>query len=311
MRTFRLPLAFVIAIVLGAAPVPSFAQFYVNISVPPLLPSYEQPQVSAPNELWTPGYWAWGQAGYYWVPGTWTQAPSPGLMYTPGYWSTAQNGYTWNQGYWAPNVGYYGGVNYGSGYYGNGYAGGGWYGSNFRYNTAVTHVNTTVIRNVYVDRTVVIRTVNRVSYNGPGGIRMHPDAAQRAVARERHYALTAAQRRHVVEASQDRNMLVSVNHGKPPVVAVARPFSATNRPADFKPITTADRQALHAKPATKPVEPAKLAAKSAHPETKAAQPPTKQAQAAKPVAKAAHPAAKPPVHSGTKPPAQHEKPPSK
>ncbi len=81
-----------------------------------------------------------GPAGYYWVPGTWVQAPQPGLLWTPGYWGyqQQQNNYTWNQGYWGQNVGYYGGINYGAGYYGNGYVGGGWYGNAFRYNTAVT-----------------------------------------------------------------------------------------------------------------------------------------------------------------------------
>jgi hypothetical protein len=322
MRTFRSPLALVAAIVLGTVlsgvPKSSIAQIYVSFSAPPLLPDYQQPPVPAQNEIWTPGYWAMGPAGYYWVPGTWVQAPQQGFQWTPGYWGAAQNGYAWNQGYWAPNVGYYGGVNYGSGYYGNGYAGGAWSGNTYRYNTAVTNVNTQVVRHVYVDRTVVVRTVNRVSYNGaPGGLRVRPTSAQLALARERHVQLTTVQHEHIVEASRDRNLLATVNRGKPPVVAVARPFSPANRPADFKPITTADQHATQAKPAAKPVEPAKVAAKpvqAAHP---AAQPPAHPAAKppAHPAAKPpAHPAAKPPSHSAAKPPAQPakaEKPPAK
>ena len=51
--------------------------------------------------------------------------------------------------------------------------GGEWVGGAFRYNTAVTPVNVTIIKNVYVDRTVVINntTANRISYNGAGGVR--------------------------------------------------------------------------------------------------------------------------------------------
>jgi hypothetical protein len=300
VRIFRSSFALGVAIVLSALPIPSYAQLYVSISAPPLLPSYVQPPVSTPNEIWTPGYWAWGSAGYYWVPGTWVQAPSSGLLYTPGYWSAAQNGYMWNQGYWAPNVGYYGGVNYGSGYYGNGYTGGGWYGNAFRYNTAVTNVNRTVIRNVYVNRTVVVRNVNRVSYyGGTGGLRVRPTPAQLAVARERHVPLTTVQRQHVIEASADRNLYANVNRGKPPVVAVARPLSTTNRPADFKPLTATDRQASQAKPAAKPV--AQQAAKPAQPVTKPAQPVAKSVQPAKPAPSSAHPAAKPPAHPAAKP----------
>ncbi len=63
--------------------------------------------------------------------------------------------YIWHAGYWGPHVGYYGGVNYGFGYMGIGFVGGMWAGREFRYNTAVMHVNTTVIHNTYVDRTSV------------------------------------------------------------------------------------------------------------------------------------------------------------
>src|ERR1035441_1800434 len=32
---------------------------------PPPLPDYDQPQSPGDGYLWTPGYWAWGQGGYY------------------------------------------------------------------------------------------------------------------------------------------------------------------------------------------------------------------------------------------------------
>jgi len=53
---------------------------------PPALPVYEQPPVPGPGFMWSPGYWAHGDEDYYWVPGTWVQAPQPNLLWTPGYW---------------------------------------------------------------------------------------------------------------------------------------------------------------------------------------------------------------------------------
>jgi hypothetical protein len=241
MRIFKLPLLAICAIILPfALPAPSSAQLYVGFSAPPPMPEYQQPPVSNPNYQWMPGYWGQGQNGYYWVPGTWMAAPQVGLLWTPGYWGyqQQQNNYAWNQGYWGQNVGYYGGINYGAGYYGNGYVGGGWYGNAFRYNNAVTSVNPRYVTNVYNNKTVIVHNVNRYGYNGPGGVRMHPDAQQLAWSRERHYGLTSMQRTHIAEAQQDRNLYAKVNHGKPAAVAVARPLSSTNRPADFKPLAS-------------------------------------------------------------------------
>jgi len=297
VRTIRSSLTLVVAAILIAAPGPAVAQLFVNISAPPMLPSYYQPQLSVQNEIWTPGYWAYGQSGYYWVPGTWIQPPSPGLMYTPGYWGSAQNGYSWNQGYWGQNVGYYGGVNYGNGYYGNGYNGGAWSGGMFRYNTAVTNVNTTVIRNVYVNRAVVVTTVNHVSYNGgPGGLRIRPTPAQLALAGQHHVALTAVQRQHIVVASQNHALLATVNHGKPPIVAVARPMTPANQPV-AKPVTA--QQPVHA--AAPPVHAAAPPVHAAAPPVHAAAPPVRAA--APPVHAAAPPvhAAGPPVHQAAQP----------
>ncbi|HEY5426220.1 MAG TPA: hypothetical protein VIJ77_06695 [Candidatus Tumulicola sp.] len=339
MRIYKLLLALAVSAPLAMMPIASSAQVYVSFAAPPLMPEYVQPPLTTPNSIWTPGYWAFGSAGYYWVPGTWVAAPSPGLLWTPGYWgqNASAPGYAWNQGYWGQNVGYYGGVNYGGGYYGTGYGGGRWYGNAFRYNTAVTRVNPQYIRNVYVDRTVVRRNVYRYSYNGPGGIRLQPTAQQLAWRRERHVGLTPWQRAHITEASQDRNLYANVNHGKPGVTVVSRPLSTTNRPKDFKPLTTADREAAKkqtAKPAPKATakpqhkatakpasKPAKQQQAAKPPKQQQAAKPPKQQQAAKPPKQqqAAKPpkqqqAAKPPANSGAKPapkpPAQPKKPPS-
>ncbi len=132
---------------LSALPCASFAQVSVGVAItmaPPELPVYEQPLCPQANYMWTPGYWAWGGPdGYYWVPGTWLMAPAVGLLWTPGYWGWNNGGYAFNTGYWGPQVGFYGGVNYGYGYGGVGFGGGRWNGGNFNYNTAVMRVNTT------------------------------------------------------------------------------------------------------------------------------------------------------------------------
>jgi hypothetical protein len=212
---------------------------YADVAPPPL-PDYDAPPVPEPNDIWIPGYWALAAAGFYWVPGTWVAPPQPGYWWTPGYWAYANHRYAFHNGYWARQVGYYGGINYGAGYYGHGYVGGRWQGNTFQYNTAVVRVsNPTIIRNVYVNRTVIVnRVVNRISYNGgPHGIAAAPTATERAVIAAPHLAITAAQRQHVQVASRDRELLHAVNAGHPPVAAVARPLAPNRKPVSYVPFT--------------------------------------------------------------------------
>jgi hypothetical protein len=75
-----------------APPTASYAQV-VGISItiaPPELPVYEQPPIPEQNDIWTPGYWAYGDEGYFWVPGTWVLAPQVGFLWTPAYWVMAR-----------------------------------------------------------------------------------------------------------------------------------------------------------------------------------------------------------------------------
>jgi len=200
----------------------------VSITIaPPALPVYEQPPLPAPGYIWTPGYWAWGPDGYYWVPGTWVYPPQVGYLWTPGYWGWSGGFYLWHAGYWGPRVGFYGGINYGFGYGGVGYEGGYWRGNNWYYNRDCNRFGPNVhVTHVY-ERTVVNNiTVNRVSYNGgAGGIDRRPTGAELAAARGPHRAFTAQQQRHQLAASRDRDFLASVNHGRPAVMATARPAS--------------------------------------------------------------------------------------
>jgi len=213
------------ALVLLMMAAPSFGQ--VNISVrigPPPLPVYEQPVCPGDGYIWTPGYWAWSEddADYYWVPGTWVEAPEVGFLWTPPYWGWADGVYVFHAGYWGPHVGFYGGINYGFGYFGDGFAGGRWDHDHFFYNRSVTNVNVVNIHNVY-NETVVNRTENRVSYNGgQGGIDARPTREQEAAEHERHLPPAAAQEKQRDEARGNRELRASANHGKPPIAATAR-----------------------------------------------------------------------------------------
>jgi WXXGXW repeat (2 copies) len=214
-----LPLA-----LLFVMPTISHAQVAVSITVaPPVIPVYAQPPCPVAGYLWTPGYWAWGPAGYYWVPGVWIAPPHVGLLWTPGYWGFVGGAYAWHAGYWGPHVGFYGGINYGFGYGGVGFVGGAWRGGVFAYNTAVVHVDETVVHNVYVDRTVINNTtvVNRVSFNGTGGAMARPTPQEQMAMHEQHFEPTSEQVSHQMSASRDRSMLASENHGMPQHAAFA------------------------------------------------------------------------------------------
>ncbi len=87
MRSIRALRTLFLALLVSIVPASSFAGVFVSITIaPPVLPVYAQPVCPGDGYLWTPGYWAYGEAGYFWVPGTWVLAPRPGFLWTPGYW---------------------------------------------------------------------------------------------------------------------------------------------------------------------------------------------------------------------------------
>src|SRR5881398_3184952 len=165
----------------------SFAQVGISIGIaPPPIPIYEQPYAPAEGYIWTPGYWAY-DTDYYWVPGIWVPPPRVGFLWTPGYW----------------------------GYYGSK-----WVGNTFRYNTAVTRVNKSVIHNTYVNKQVVTKTGSRASFNGPGGTTAKPTAQQEAAAKAEHIPATSAQQSRVEAAKNDPALHAANNHGKPKAEAI-------------------------------------------------------------------------------------------
>jgi hypothetical protein len=211
----------------------ALAQIAISVNfAPPALPVYEQPPCPEDGSIWVPGYWAWDPdyEDYYWVPGTWVPAPEPGYLWTPPWWGWENGAYLFHAGYWAPEVGFYGGVNYGYGYFGHGFEGGRWDHNHFYYNRAVMNVNTTVIRNVYVDKTVIVNNNVHVSYNGgQGGIEARPTQREEAVAQMRHVPPPAQQEQRREMARSNPQMRASVNQGRPPVAATARPTDFKGR----------------------------------------------------------------------------------
>ncbi|CAN5504511.1 hypothetical protein BH20VER3_BH20VER3_15860 [soil metagenome] len=235
-------LAALAAALLFALPAPS-ASAYVGVSVtfaPPAIPIYAQPYCPAPGYFWVPGYWGYGPYGYYWIPGSWVRPPRIGLLWTPGYWGYSGGRYLFNDGYWGPRVGFYGGINYGYGYGGYGYYGGRWVGSTFHYNTAVTRVNTAVIRNTYVNREVINNRGSRAGFNGPGGAQARPTAQQRVLAKSERVAPTSAQRSRVEAARKDPALRAKNNRGKPKA-DVVQSFHNKNR-SDRGNTAAADRE---------------------------------------------------------------------
>jgi hypothetical protein len=208
----------------GPPPGGYYSTASISITVgPPDLPVYEQPVCPGDAYIWTPGYWAWGGADYYWVPGTWVEAPQVGYLWTPGYWGWGGSGFIYHEGYWGPQVGFYGGINYGYGYFGQGFEGGRWDNGRFFYNRSVSNVDVTVVHNVY-NTTVVNNTVTRISYNGGnGGISARPTPEEQTVAQGRHIPPVAAQTEHAQAARSNPQLRASVNNGKPPIAATPKP----------------------------------------------------------------------------------------
>jgi len=240
MRLFRSARWLLMTLLLSLVPATSHAGVFISVGfAPPVLPVYVQPVCPEPGLMWTPGYWAYGPDGYYWVPGAWVPAPYVGALWTPPYWGWSGGLYVWHPGYWGPHVGYYGGVNYGFGYMGVGFAGGVWRGGVFAYNSAVMHVGVGGAwggNRVYVDRTIVERTTiinnTHISYNGgPGGINHVPNADERMAMNEHHLAPTSFQTQHMNSAMADHNAYFKNNGGRPQNAAFARPLGAESHPA--------------------------------------------------------------------------------
>ena len=245
-------LTIALALVVPMAVMPTqqaHAGVFISVGfAPPVLPVYAQPICPGDGYMWTPGYWAYGDAGYYWVPGVWVQPPMVGVLWTPGYWGWGSGAYLWHAGYWGPHIGFYGGVNYGFGYGGIGYEGGYWNHGAFFYNRAVGNYGGVYLRNGY-SHGVPYAVHSNVAFNGGvGGIQMHASAQEMAAGNEHHYEPTANQMQHQNFAAQDRSQYAAFNHGRPGTMAAAN-VGAYHQVAAQRiqshPLTAQDRQVGH------------------------------------------------------------------
>jgi hypothetical protein len=251
MRRFHMRLSrsvrwLLLALLLSVIPASSYAGVFISVGfAPPVLPVYVQPICPEPGLMWTPGYWAYGADGYYWVPGAWVPAPYVGALWTPGYWGWFGGQYRFHDGYWGPHIGYYGGVNYGFGYGGIGFAGGIWRGGIFSYNTAVMHVGVGGGwgGHVYEDHAVVERGfVARDSHvafsGGPGGIHHEASAEERIAEHDQHRGPSDVQQHHAEAARADKTSYAKNNGGHPANAAVAHPLGSPAHAAESHAATT-------------------------------------------------------------------------
>ena len=244
MRTIRTLLVFLAL----AIPAIVFGQIGIRIAIgPPALPMYEQYICPGDGYLWTPGYWAYDDSvsDYYWVDGAWVLAPETGLLWTPGYWGWGDGGFFFNDGYWGPEVGFYGGINYGFGYFGEGYGGGRWDHEHFFYNSSVSHVDLALNHNVY-NTAIENHNGNRVSFNGgKGGIEARPTSAQQTAASQKHIPAIASQTDHAQAARANPASWASVNHGQPSTVAKAMPIGFNDHQTTSPQSATEPRAVVH------------------------------------------------------------------
>jgi hypothetical protein len=71
---------------------------------PPVPPVIEEtppkPPVTAEPLMWQPGHWDWTGDGYVWAKGQYVPAEGHGNLWMPGWWSRGQAGWNWQPPHW-------------------------------------------------------------------------------------------------------------------------------------------------------------------------------------------------------------------
>ena len=161
-----------LALGLGAIALPDYAMAQISVSItlaPPALPVYEQPVLVEEGGIWAPGYWAYNQDGYFWVPGHLGAATRSRAALDTRVLGMGQRRLRLERRLLGRNGWILRRHRLRFRLFRTRLSGGHWQGQQFYYNTAVSHVNVTNIHNTYTQRIVNNITVNRVSFNGGTG----------------------------------------------------------------------------------------------------------------------------------------------
>jgi hypothetical protein len=68
---------------------------------PPTAPDETIPQIQDPqHQIWKPGHWALGSAGFYWVSGEVITRPDPTAVWATARWVHHTYGWSFEKGHW-------------------------------------------------------------------------------------------------------------------------------------------------------------------------------------------------------------------
>jgi hypothetical protein len=69
--------------------------------VPPLIPeAMQKPPVTTEPLMWQPGHWDWNGNAYVWARGQYVPAEGHGNLWMPGWWSRGPAGWFWQPPHW-------------------------------------------------------------------------------------------------------------------------------------------------------------------------------------------------------------------
>lgn len=98
-RVIRFAGAAALLALAACAPLPPAGAVFVRVGPP----AYREEVIGVapgPGYVWVAGYWAWGGADYYWVPGRWVARPYPRAVWVPGRWRAHRHSWYWVEGHW-------------------------------------------------------------------------------------------------------------------------------------------------------------------------------------------------------------------
>jgi WXXGXW repeat (2 copies) len=94
-----------VALTVGSAAVPAFAQTTSTVIIAPTAPPPPRVETIPPPPsavmTWEAGHWAWNGTTWDWTEGHYVQRPQPTAVWEPGHWAQeSTGGYIWVDGHW-------------------------------------------------------------------------------------------------------------------------------------------------------------------------------------------------------------------